>query len=79
MKYNTKIENIVENDTNSVGSLLPSKYKIKNAPFFIVNHDKETRVCPYYTQFFKNEIHAEVSEKDEIKDIFDKNFSNDYL
>jgi len=79
MKHITKIENIVENDTNSVGSLLASKYKIKNAPFFIVNYGKETRVYPYYTQFLKNEIHTEVSEKDKIKDIFDKNFSNDYL
>jgi len=74
-----KVETIVEGDSNSMGNLLAQKYKIKNAPFFVVKENEETRVYPYYTQFKKNEVKVEVSDKEQVTDMFDKNFSNDYL
>jgi len=75
-----RIEVIDESNTkNTMGKVLASKYNIKTAPFFVVTiPDKESsEVYKYYTSF-KTEF-TKVSDNEKIKDIFDRNFSNDIL
>jgi len=84
LKYISSIETIDERikDPNQLGILYSQKYNIKYAPFFIAkddDNDDNVRVYKYYTEFLNKELNIKANKKQEIEDMFDKNYSNDLL
>ncbi len=78
-----RIDQIVvadERDPDSEGMLLARKYKVDQAPFFVVEEDGQaTKIYTVYFKFVKEILSEEISEQQEIKDIMDQNPDLDYL
>jgi len=78
-----RIDQIVvadERDPDSEGMLLARKYKVEQAPFFVVEEDKQlTKIYTVYFKFVKEVLSEGVSEQQEIKEIMDQNPDLDYL
>ncbi len=78
-----RIDQIVvadKRDPDSEGMLLARKYKVEQAPFFVVEEDKQpTKIYTVYFKFVKEVLSEGVSEQQEIKEIMDQNPDLDYL
>jgi len=78
-----RIDQIVvadERDPDSEGMLLARKYKVEQAPFFVVEKDSQSaKIYTVYFKFVKEILSEGVSEQQEIKEIMDQNTDLDYL
>jgi len=81
--YIEKINTIViadENDENSAGQKLAKKYAVKNAPFFIVEDDKNgIAIYTIYFKFIKEIFGKNATENDIAKDILDSENNLDFI
>lgn len=69
-----------ERDPDSEGMLLARKYKVEQAPFFVVEEDSQpAKIYTVYFKFVKEILSEGVSEQQEIKEIMDQNTDLDYL
>ena len=78
-----RIDQIVvadERDPDSEGMLLARKYKVEQAPFFVVeDNNQPAKIYTVYFKFVKEVLSEEVSEQQEVKEIMDQNTDLDYL
>ncbi len=69
-----------EREPDSEGMLLARKYKVEQAPFFVVEEDNQpVKIYTVYFKFVKEVLSEGVSEQQEIKEIMDQNTDLDYL
>ncbi len=69
-----------ERDPESAGMVLAKKLNIDRAPFFVVEKDNgETDVYTVYLKFVKDVLSQQVEEKDELKEILERNADLDFL
>ena len=81
--YIEKINAIViadENDENSVGLKLARKYAVEQAPFFIVEDEKNSVIIyTVYFKFIKEIFGGKTTENDIAKDILDADNNLDFI
>jgi hypothetical protein len=81
MKHIDEVIIAQENNPKSSGMILANKYKVNNAPFFIVkNNEKDEKPKEIFTMFYqlKNFIEKKNDEKEELEEI-NKNNPVDFL
>ena len=69
-----------ERDVESEGMRLAAHYGIERAPFFIVEQDgAPPRIYTVYLKFLKDVLGTASTERDEVRDLMDKNPDLDFL
>lgn len=81
LKHINSIETIdmTSNNPNQIGLVYSKKYNINYAPFFIARDGNNTKIYKFYTEFLNKELNIKTNKKQQIEDMFDKNYSNDLL
>lgn len=69
-----------ENDPDSEGMQLATRYQIERAPFFVVEEpSREPRVYTVFMRFLKEVLQAETDERDEAREILERHPGLDYI